>query len=505
MPIKKLPNKFSLWFLFIAMFVLTSCQLGLDGAEVNRTETSEQQVTLKVYFSGDKKSATDEVWSTIGDYVQSKGLNVKFNVQFIPVGDYRNKMLVMTASGDQWDMIFDADWLSYKQMAANGAYMSLNELLPRYAPHLYKKYQEQGTLSAATVNGSIVGLPWTMKMNQRFYAQWRSDMTKKAGINPLANSIQTIEDVDRFLHELKEAYPNAKLSRTIPMAIYQLRDEWADLGFHSMGFYLNDPEVRIQPIEQQPFFIEAAVMAKKWYTDGIINKDIMYDKEDGAALWRNGNMFFTVQSHEWVNANPGFADPSYEQESSLLYPDRQFANRSALANVIAINRHSEHPESVLRFLDMLETDRTLNDLVQYGIEGKTYIENGQTVRYPQGLNTTTSNYMEWGGQWAFWKPQFMRPNPTYEEDFWIKEAMFASEPNNINSPLDGLFISEDNIKRELEKRDRLIDEWSENIEFGTTRDPVQSVIEYIHLQKEAGLDIIVAEAQRQIDAYLANK
>jgi putative aldouronate transport system substrate-binding protein len=57
----------------------------------------------------------------------------------------------------------------------------------------------------------------------------------------------------------------------------------------------------------------------------------------------------------------------------------------------------------------------------------------------------------------------------------------------------------------LEKRDRLIDEWSENIEFGTTRDPVQSVNEYIHLQKEAGLDIIVAEAQRQIDAYLANK
>jgi putative aldouronate transport system substrate-binding protein len=57
----------------------------------------------------------------------------------------------------------------------------------------------------------------------------------------------------------------------------------------------------------------------------------------------------------------------------------------------------------------------------------------------------------------------------------------------------------------LEKRDRLIDEWSEKIEFGTTRDPVQSVNEYIHLQKEAGLDIIVAEAQRQIDAYLANK
>ncbi|MCD9025585.1 extracellular solute-binding protein [Cohnella sp. NL03-T5] len=493
---------YGLVLLFVFVLV-SSCSVGNMANETGTIAgPREEEATLKFYFLGVKKSATDEVWQAVSDYVKRKGLNVRFDVQFVPVGEYQNKLLVMAAAGDKWDMNFDADWLGYTQMAANGAYLPLNRLLPEYAPNLYRKYREQRSLAAATVNGGITGLPWTIKMNSRLYAQWRSDLTKKAGIDPAPGSIRTIEDLDAFLHALKKAYPDAKLSRTIPRDIYKLRDEWVDLGFHGTGFYLNDPQIRIQAVEQQPFYLEAAIMARKWYVDGILNKDIMVDKEDGAALWRNGNMLFTAQTHEWVHANQGFSDPAFEQESSLLYPHKKAVNRSPLGNVAAISRNSEHPERVLRFLDMLETDRALYDLVQYGIEGKTYIRNGDAVDYPEGLSTTTSNYMEWGGRWALWKPQFIRPDATYGPDFWIKEADFAAETFNVDSPLDGLMISEDRIRSELELRDRLIAEWATPIELGNVQDPEKAVAEYIQKQKNSGLDAILAEAQKQIDAFL---
>ncbi|MDQ6419026.1 extracellular solute-binding protein [Paenibacillus sp. LHD-117] len=477
-----------------------------NGAEPGATSGStEEEVTLKFYFGGDKKAATDEVWNEISKYVKAKGLNVKFDINFIPFGDFKDKMLVMAASGDNWDMNFDGDWLSYKQMAAKGSYMALNDLLPQHAPNLYKKYEEQGTLQAATVNGQIVGLPWTMKMNERKFAGWRADLAEKAGIDIAPDSIKTIEDIDNLLRELKKAYPNEKLSRTSPLSMYYIRDEWVDLNFHGLGFYLNDPEIKVQPVEQQPFFLEAAKLAKVWYDDNLINRDAMIDKEDGAAQWRNGKTLFTVTSHEWANANPGFADPSYKQEMSLLYPDKKFVNRTALANVVAINRNSEHPDRVLRFLDMVETDRTLYDLLQYGIEGKTYVLNGEGAEYPEGMSTTTSNYMEWGGQWAFWKPQFMRPTMTYGQDFWVKEAEFASQPNNVNSPIDGLFIAEDEMKNEIAKRDQASDEIGRPIEFGLVKDVDQAVADYIATQKKNGLDVILAETQKQIDAYLAAK
>ena len=308
-----------------------------------------------------------------------------------------------------------------------------------------------------------------------------------------------------LLRDIKAAYPNEKISRVTPLPIVMIRDEWVDLNFHGLGFYLSDPKITIKASEQEPFFKDAANIAKRWYDDKLINRDAMIDKEDGAALWRNGKMLFTITSHEWVNADPGFADPSYQLESSLLYPDKRQVNRTALANVVAINRNSQHPDRVLRFLDMVETDQTLYDLLQYGIEGKTYVLNGETADYLEGMSTTTSNYMEWGGQWAFWKPQFMRPTMTYGKDFWVKEAEFASLPINVNSPIDGFFIAEDNIKNELAKRDQTLDEFSKPIEFGVVKDVDQAVAEYIEKQKANGLDKIIQETQRQVDEYLASQ
>jgi putative aldouronate transport system substrate-binding protein len=463
----------------------------------------EEEVTLKFYFGGDKKAATDEVWSKISDYVKGKGLNVKFDINFIPFNDFKEKMLVMAASGDNWDMNFDGDWLSYKQMAAKGSYMALNDLLPKYAPNLFKKYQDQGTLSAATVSGQIVGLPWTMKMNQRQFATWRSDLTDKAGIQ--VGDVKTIEDVDKLLNELKKAYPNDKINRSTPLSIYMIRDEWIDINFHNLGFYANDPKVTIKAAEQQPFYRDADKKAREWYDNKLINRDAMIDKLDGAAEWRNGKTLFTLTSHEWVNADPGFADPSYKLKGSELYPDKKQMNRTPLANVAAINRNSKHPDLVLRFLDMLETDQTLYDLVQYGIEGKTYKLDGDTANYPDGMTTTTSNYMEWGGQWAFWKPQFMRPTTTYPKDFWVREAEFASQPENVNSPIDGLAFAEDTMKNELAKRDQAIDEISRPLEFGTVKDVDNALDDYIEKQKQNGLDKILAETQKQVDAYLASQ
>jgi len=114
----------------------------------------------------------------------------------------------MSASGDDWDMNFDGDWLAYRQMASKDAYLPLNDLLPQYAPNLYKKYEEQGTLAAATVNGNIVALPWTMKMSQRPFVKWRSDLTKAANIEPAADSIKTLEISTRSPIRSGRLYPD---------------------------------------------------------------------------------------------------------------------------------------------------------------------------------------------------------------------------------------------------------------------------------------------------------
>lgn len=506
-------------YIAIGMLCVTLA-LGLVGCAGNRdfrledqllagdrssVQTTEPEVTLQFYFGGDKKAATDEVWAAVSDYVKSKGLNVKFSINFIPWPEYPAKLLVMAAAGDRWDLNFDSD-ASFRQMASRGSYLPLNDLLPLYAPHLYENYMQKGTLLSATIGGDIVGLPWTIKMNQRPYVGWRVDLAEKAGIYRAADSVQTAEDVDQLLHELKNAYPNNKLTRIPALPFYLVRDEWVDLGFHGLGFYLNDPETKVRAIENQPFYMDAAIMSKKWYNDKILNPDSKIDNDDSADQWRNGKMLLTLTSHEWAfAADPGFVDASYRQQMSLLYPDKKVVNRSPISNVIAISRNSEHPDMVLRFLDMLETDEQLFDLVIYGIQGKTYELDGGKVVYPDNLNLSTSNYMDWGGQWALWKPKFLRPSETYPGDFWKEENHFSELPVNVDSPVEGLLLNDQLISLMLEKRDQIYEDFGKSIEYGMVQDVAQSVSRYREKQKKNGLDVIIHEVQRQVDLYLTSQ
>ncbi len=463
-----------------------------------------KDVKLKFYFMGDKRAATDEVWTTIAEKYRDK-LHADFEVNFIPFGDYKDKMMMMSASGDDWDLNFDGYWLSYPAMVLGGAYLDLNGLLSKYAPNLNATYEKQGVLSAATVDGKILSLPWTMKMNCRNYLLWRSDPGKKVGFEQPKDSLKTVEEVDAFLHAMQKALPGEKLLMNALDPMFLEKYELVPLSVGSDLYVdINDPTCKVIALEQHPAYRELATYAAKWYNDGILAKDALINKEDLATLWNNGRFLVNMTWHEWVFANDEGTDPTRTIENSLLYPDKKFPNQTPLANVVCLNKNAANPERTLMFLDMLETDRDLYDTVQYGIEGKTYVLKNGAAEYPAGIDAASSNYMDWGGQWAFWKPQFMRPNATYSEGFWEREAEFASLPNNVNFSLDGLFVNSDPIKNELVRRSQLIEEFGKPIRFGVTKDAGAAVDEYLNKQKEAGLDTIVAEVQKQVDAYLAS-
>ena len=93
----------------------------------------------------------------------------------VTLGDYKDKMIAMASSGDNWDLNYDGLWQSYAQMVAKGAYLDVSELLPKYAPDLYEGYQEQGLIDAVQVNGEVYALPWTQASNFRPWVLFRAD------------------------------------------------------------------------------------------------------------------------------------------------------------------------------------------------------------------------------------------------------------------------------------------------------------------------------------------
>lgn len=461
-------------------------------------------VTLKFYFFDNKRAETDNVWNAIAEKYKDK-LNAKFDVQFIPNADYKDKLLVMAASGDQWDMNFDGDWLGYYLMNSKNAYLPLNDLLPQYAPDLYQAYQDSGVLKAATYKGNIVALPWTMSMTFRTVYQWRKDLAEAKNLGFTKDNIKTVEDVDAAVMKLKAAYPEKKGILEVALIDPFLMETSLSEVANKYCFNLNDPACKVIPIEQTPNFRKEMQFAKKWQDAGIIWKDVLTDKLDHNQLIDQGQLISKWGTHEFANSNRAWVEPGAGWEYSVLYPDQKFVKRTALANIVCISKTSKNPERVLMFLNLLQTDKELYDMVHYGILDKTYVLNGEAADYPSGLNSATSNYMEWGGRWALWKPQFMRPDAQYSEGFWQREADFVKEfPTTVNSPLDGFSFDMTAVKTEVAQRQQLFDDAYKVLSVGLGGDSDKAVDDLIAKCKAAGTDRITAEFQKQVDAFLAS-
>ncbi|MBQ8953855.1 MAG: extracellular solute-binding protein [Clostridia bacterium] len=485
----------------LSLILVLSMLLGL-AAFTASADSELDPVTLKFIFYGDKKSATDDVWAAIADYTRDR-LNADFDVQFIAGSDYQQKLLVMAGAGEAWDLNFDSNWTGYYLMVAQEAYMDLSELLPVYAPTLYANYEATGALAAATDSeGRVTALPWTMTMNNRTHFQWRSDLAEAAGIEVNPDEIDTAEAVLELCRKLKEAYPDKYILENASLEAFLMKYDLQDIG-HGLVIDLNDPDCAVQYIEDTAAYLERAQLAKTMQDEGIIWGDVLTDGRDHNDLINEGMLITKWGTHEFSNSKRAWVEPEAYWAYSVLYPDHKFANRTPLANALTIPETSENPERTLMFLDLMETDQGLYDLVHYGILGTTYELNGEEAVFPEGMNASNSNYMEWGGRWAMWKPQFMRPDASYDEGFWVREAEFAaSNPNNVNSPLAGFNLNMDNINIEIAERDQIYNDANKLLDVGMVEDVEATIKELQEKQIEAHRDRVLEEAQKQIDEYL---
>jgi putative aldouronate transport system substrate-binding protein len=417
--------------------------------------------------------------------------------------DYIDKMLVKFSAGDVWDLNFDGDWLQYYRASAMNGYMTLDDLLPKYAPDLLKAYQTSGALEAAKVNGKIVALPWTNIMTTRNFFQWRADLID---VDP--NTVKTLEEVEKILYQLKQKYPDRYTVENANIEVFLTKNELIS-ATHNFVFNPDDPSVTVSYRAEVPAYRERAKYAEKWQKDGLIWADVLVDQLDHNQLINQGRIITKWGTHEYSTDTRAWVEPSARWGFSSLYDDKKFALRTSLSNIVAIPRTAKNPERTLMWMNLVETSQKMFDLVMYGIEGKTYVKDTSkpnTVMYPAGMNDNNSNYMNWQGRWALFKPQFMRGDPLYREGFWQEEKDFAlSNPNNIPSPLDGFSLNTDAIANELAQIQAIYDAAEKMLDVGLAGPSDAAIDKLIADLNRAGLQTVKAEYQKQVDAFIASK
>lgn len=491
----KKSSRLSLILVLVLAFtaILSACggtkKEGSAGTVGN--QEAKKDVELIWYNIGTPQKDTDLVMAEVSKYTSEK-IGVTVKMKQIDFGDYTQKMQVLTQSGEQMDILFTASWgFDYVQNARKGAFMELNDLLDQYGQGI-KETLDPAFLEGSKVDGKNFGIP----ANKELPAQdvWRFNKQWLDKYNLDISGVKSMESLEPLLKTIKDNEPNVvpfMIDRNfIPNLPYDYIIQNLPLAVK-----LDTTDYKIVNILETPELKEALNTMRKYYQAGYIASEVA-TTTDNSDLTLTGNWFMdrpTTQpfaDNLWT-ASLGYPVVSTPATDAIIY------NWSVMGSLQAISANSEHPVEAMKFLNLLNTDPYLRNLVDSGIEGVHYEKISDNVA--KNLDKSRDYDMPTFAIGNIMLTYLQEGDP---EDKWegFREFNEAGTP----APLLGFNFDSSNVSAELAALTNAKDQFWAPLMTGSV-DPDKYLPMAIDQLKAAGLDNVMAEAQRQLDEWLAAK
>lgn len=445
--------------LCLALLFLGGCARAENGDSDG--ESRQPIVNFRAITIGNMpEGGMDEIYRQL-DALTIPELNCTLRFEFIPWGNERRQLNIVTASGE-YDFIPGGVFSDYRTLVYKNAFLDMNAYLdsvPALAAH-YTTY-DADALKKCEINGGLYGLPQfgrggeILNLGEGFF--YREDLRREWGLAEICD----LETMEAYLYRAKqeERYKDRPLvtDNRVWSSLWMLLTRGKYLELNSI---LETPFVVVEagnPYQvlnrmETPEFKEALSYIWKWKRDGILDSDMLSRSDNEGELGKSllladrkpcetNNPIWSLNSH-WI---PLLAEQHPEWEFGFfpynLSNDDYYANSLAGNTVISISAKTTEPELALKLLEKIHTDHRYYDLVAYGVEGSSYdLVDGRISS--EGINA--GKRFAWTGVTdVLMSYEAVPVNPRWDEKFyqpmmeWQDVVSMRAEGN----PLDGFAFS----------------------------------------------------------------
>jgi putative aldouronate transport system substrate-binding protein len=486
--------------LLLLSVVLLTLPLSAGGGKQGGGSAGSGPVELVWYVAGSGPQAdTPAVLAEVNKYLAEK-LNCTLKIIETDFGSFSQKMQMVIASQEPFDICYTAHWVNnYYSNISKNAFLELDELLPRYGPELWALLPPNGW-EAAKINGRIYGIPnlqiWAMTNVMVFETAY----LEKYNIPPA--SIKTLGDVENLMALIKRDNPNmyplgADVGGVLDYLTFLMGyDELA--GRHIPGVVLlDDNNLRVINQFELPQVQDLYRLTREWNRKGYIRPDVATISELTPELMAGRHAIsFTGTMKPGNDVMEKIRHGGRDVVSLPLTPSWQTTS-GITATLNAISRTSKNPEKAVQFLNLVNTDKYLYNLITQGIEGKHYTKiDANFIRpIPNSGYAPNADWM-YGNQFlAYFKEG---QNITDWED------TMALNRNARPSPALGFAFDSTPVQTELASVSAVVKEYELSLSTGAV-DPARTLPEFLDKLKGAGSQRIINEVQKQLDAWKAAK
>ena len=475
---------------FLVACLMIASVAGCKRAE-EKTVSEDGTTKLTWYTFGTKQADHDVVMTEINKALKEK-LNVELELNLIDTGSYESKMNLSISANENFDICFTSNWLNkYVPNVLKGAYLPLDDLIEKNAPALKAALPEM-VLDIAKYQGQSYAVPNYQILYSQYGFVIQKELAEKYNLD--TESLKKVSDIEPFLQQIKDNEPGIIPIRT--QSYDKFREDYEEVD--PVPVYVKKGDESLTAIARvlAPEARETAAFLADWFQKGFIRKDILTVTDDTVDVAANK---YAVQL---TSVKPGVEGEMFlktkKEYISVPFMEPYIGSLSGMSTMLAISKNSKNPEKAIKLIELVNTDKELYNLLVFGLEGNHYEKLSENqVKVPED-----SKYKMGSGAWAFGNQFNAFYMDTQEIGSW-DETDKTNKESKL-SPFRGFMLDTDPIKTELAQLLAVSQEYKDDTIFARA-DWEKAFDEYTQKSQRAGLDKVVEEVQRQLDAYKAAK
>ena len=485
--IKKLLKK-TLVCTLVGTILAASC--GCDTKKTSSVYEDDESKPYEIiwYYVGNSGNKDlGKIEAEMNKYLKEK-INATVKLNVFDYGTYQTKMSNITSSGEKYDL----RWInraSYQTEVYKGAFIDINKMFSEYAPKTRELLGED-FLKGCMVDGKLYAIPANKdKAHYRSFF-YRKDIADKYNMD--MSNVKTWEDLYPFYEIVKNNEPGMYAygigGGTSPWDVLSGYEDVTGNNF--MGFLPGSDEV--QNLYASEEFEKYCKMAHEMYKKGYLHKDCAVE-DNTARLKTQGKIFcYSAQSKpgklEEINAKGDYV------YGEIKITETETTQIDALGSMMAIPVTCENPIRVLKFVELLNTDKYLNNLINFGIEGEHYEkvdDNRITIKKDSG-------YVNTGNQWIYGNI-FINYLFDGEDDDKYEVLQKFNDSSKVSDKM-GFLPNLDPVKIQASSCLNVCNEYVKSLTFGAV-DVDETLPKFLKKLEAAGINEVLAEIQKQYDNW----
>ena len=425
----------------------------------------------------------------LNNYLADKLPNTKLKFTFIDGSEMGNKVSMMAAAGEVFDLVMNPWGLTMSQAVAKGIFIPLDDLLNKYGQTILKTIEPK-YWPATTIQGKKYVIPHPFVYAQTAAIVFKKDLVEKYNFD--YKSVKNIKDLEPFLAAVKKGEPG--MTPLLPTRYHYLIDHsYMDYN----GWYDVNKNKFIWPYDDENL-VDRAKTLHEFYNKGYIPKDLISKIDTLVAECKTGKYA--------VMADGGIYDESGEKSTNLYgFPTVEIPMYTPLVGTnkilevfTGISSTSENPERAMMMQDYMYADKTFFNMTCYGKEGLNY-----EVTANAGTDNPTVKTIE-NSKWTIWAcwtgPLWYQWDSNWNSTKALVNMKKSTDAAAV-SPLLGFIQDNEPIKNEIAQLQAIIDEMDKILTNGIQKDTVTYLAEQKAKAQKVGLDKVLAEMEKQANEW----